>query len=145
MTPKTASEKEPTHPCTGVQAEKHQSTQPHALLGYTCLQGSPWHPFCLIPDKLQIRNKPQPNLSDQAQSPGTPIFSPTSLGTSTPASHPCPRLSTVSALLSLPTLGYNHGTGFCASLPSCAFSQCFHGCKLLPSIHSTGESTAFEL
>lgn len=47
--------KSQSHPCTEVQPENHHSARPQALLGHTGLQVSSWCPFCLIPDKLQLR------------------------------------------------------------------------------------------
>lgn len=115
--------KSQSHPCTEVQPENHHSARPQALLGHTGLQVSSWRPFCLIPDKLQLRTMSTQPLRS-AWSLGTPISNPISPGTSLPP-------LSVSPLLSLLTLGYDTDWALCLTALVCSFPNVFHGFKLL--------------
>lgn len=114
---------------TMVEPEDHQHHQGQAHLG---VHLSPQYAFCPTPNKLYLRNKHQCDLLDQAWSLRTLIFSPVSPGILT-ASLSYPWLLILSPILSLPTLEYNHDTGFrfyCIFVYPFPVFFFFHGFKL---------------
>lgn len=125
-----------------MQPENQQSTQPQALLEYTCSRCLPGIPSVRFQTNSSLGISSSPSSQIRPGASGPPSPTPFPQGSPSEPPHPCPRLSTVFPLLSLLTLGYNHDAGwvFCFTALVCTFSQCFHGFKLLPSSHSSAES-----